>query len=151
MSKRVSAGKSKRTTTDDRRAQNTLCNKPLASKPSRKIEEALSSVSLYLNPIRVVVFGSYLSDKQEPSDIDVIIAGDYIRFPEGNLSKLLPAAIDARLITRSGVPDPLPTAPEIVRAFNEDPQNLQSGIFIDDYVEVRVTASTETSATPSRR
>jgi len=96
-----------------------------------KFKDELLDWQAYLTELRIWLFGSYLTDKDQPGDIDVLLAG---RLKPGTpLPPKLPRKyrddIHVMPELRFGIGE-LASKEQLVQKFNEDEGNMNRGIQI---------------------
>jgi hypothetical protein len=92
-----------------------------------KFKEELAEWRGYLADLNVWLFGSFLTDKQEPGDIDVLLAGRLK--PGAPLPPKLPRKHrdEVHVISNLGT-GALATKEQLVQKFNEQEGNVEKGI-----------------------
>lgn len=102
----------------------------------KKLKEELDQFARCSTGYRAVVYGSYLTEKPEPGDMDLIIAYDR-RMGAKNCRSgfgfpfLHKGDIQIKTEERMGCTTPLPSAADLVKGFNDFPTNAAKGIRIE--------------------
>ena len=107
------------------------------------LENYIDCLNSSFSAIRVLVFGSFISDRSEPRDVDIIVHA--VALPHdacfnslGKLSDFAPEGIDVRgtLTSTFDKAPKLAEADTMVSDFNADKKNKESGIVCDSWVEI---------------
>jgi hypothetical protein len=100
-----------------------------------KLKEELAQITRCSTGYRAVLYGSYLTKKTDPGDIDLIIAYDRRMGAKNCGSMEFPflhkGDIQIKLSERQGYTTPLPSAESLVLEFNEFPTNASKDIRIE--------------------
>lgn len=109
----------------------------------RDLEQLLDLVCSQFSKKRVLLFGSFITDKPEPSDLDVMLAIETVPGDSGFnkyrcKSDLPKGGLDifALQFTTSFEPRGIGTAEEMVEEFNSLPAHQQKNIRCRGYVEI---------------
>ena len=108
------------------------------------LEEFVDVLQHSFSAHRILVFGSFITIKPEPGDIDLlghaiaVPGGDYFNVPRLKLSSIAPTGIDVRGGAGSSfdeIPAPL-DAIALVEQFNENEKNKGSDIVCETWIEI---------------
>lgn len=103
-----------------------------------KLTAELDNIGEQIEKMRILVFGSFLSEKEEPSDIDIIISlvpnrDSMYMFMTDGLYRLYPEEIDIQYNRHELLLD---SAEHLIQVFNKNPFNKKQGITIEECVEL---------------
>lgn len=108
-----------------------------------ELEQFLANLTENFSSYRVLVYGSFISLKPEPGDIDVMVSvicspkdAGFARFK--NLQELATSNVDVftlNLKSSFGATEPVPDAEAMVIAFNAREAHVTTGIHCSDAIE----------------
>jgi len=104
----------------------------------RLLVEDLDVIKGQCDRLRVLIFGSYISFKKNPKDIDILLAlipnrDSVYAIMKSGLRRKHPGTVDVQFNKAQRF---MKDADSLIRNFNENPLNKRKGIVINDAVEL---------------
>lgn len=100
------------------------------------LERDLEKVAHALVSYRVVIYGSFVSNKDEPRDIDVLLTGNFKPGEFPPISFVSGSHVHWKTYLSEGHSPSLPSAEQMVVSFNSEPANRAKGIEVKEWVEL---------------
>jgi predicted nucleotidyltransferase len=107
-------------------------------------EDYLDYLKSIFKNFKVVIFGSFITEKEDPNDIDILVFGSLnnkgksdILSQGGKLKKY--DYIHSKFQTTNDVIE----TNQMICKFNNEPTNVESGISIKNYIEINIPAQSD--------